>query len=331
LLGGETNDGGFKARAGALTLLYLASPMKRSILLTLLAEATTGAELLEESELPDPNDPIDLSIITDPYLVEPADPDFEPGAPIEPDTLLRPSPAGREVPFLGAVLQRWLDECPEGPIELGPDAGPALSALLCGWCSTVIHTLATEPLSIDEVRERIQILDLDVIEDRIESMEETGLLETLPDDGGEPRYVPTEWLRRSIAPLATAARVEHRHPPGDTAAIAALDVGAAFLLTLPLLELPAELSGTCSLAVDLDEGVSGSPAGVTAKVEAGRVVSCEARLDEEVDTRATAPAAAWLDTVIESDASLVRVGGDLVLAQALLHGLHEALFGVPVG
>jgi hypothetical protein len=331
LLGGETNDGGFKARAGALTLLYLASPMKRSILLTLLAEATTGAELLDEDELPDPNDPIDLSIITDPYLVEPADPDFEPGAPIGPDTMLQPSPAGREMAFVGDVLQRWLDDCPDGPIELGPDAGPALSALLSGWCSTVIHTLAAEPLTTDEVYERIQILDLDVIEDQIESMEETGLLEAVPSEDGKPRYAPTVWLRQAIAPLAAAARVEHRHPPGDTAAIAVLDAEAAFLLTLPLLELPEGLSGTCSLAVDLDEGVSGDPAGVTARVDGGRVVFCEAHLDEDVDTWASAPAAAWLDTVIEADARFISVDGDLILARALLHGLHEALFGIPVG
>ena len=70
--------GGFRARAGALTLLYLASPMERSLLLALLAEAATGAQVVDEFEPPQPDDPIDMAIITDPYLVEPADPDFGP-------------------------------------------------------------------------------------------------------------------------------------------------------------------------------------------------------------------------------------------------------------
>lgn len=326
--GDGAGEGGFKARAGALTLLYLASPMDRGVLLKLLAEATTGAQVLDELEAPDLEDPDTiLAIFNDDYLLEPADPDHPPGAPIGPDTMLQPTPAGREIPFVGLVLQRWLDDCPEGPIELGPDAGPVLAPLLTGWCSMVTHTLAAEPLTAAETHEAIQVLDLDTVEARIESMEEAGQLEALPGPEGEPRYAVTEWLRAGIAPLAAAARVELRHPPGDTAAVAALDVEASFLLTLPLLRLPAELSGTCSMAVELDEGVSGSPAGVTARVENGLVVSCERHLDEDADAWATGSAGAWLDTLIDADAEQVRSGGDRVLARRLLYELHKTLFG----
>jgi len=45
--------------------------------------------------------------------------------------------------------------------------------------------------------------------------------------------------------------MEMRFPPGDTAPIAALDVEAAFQLTLPLLKLPRRFRGACSLAVEL--------------------------------------------------------------------------------
>jgi len=325
-------EGGFKARAGALTLLYLASPMERSVLLTLLAEATTGVRVLDELEAPDLNDPDTvLGIFNDPYLLEPADPDHPPGAPIESDTMLQPTPAGREVPFVGMVLQHWLDNCPGGPVELGPDAGPVLSPLLTGWCSMVTHALAAEPLTAVEVHDAIQVLDLDAIEARIESMEEAGQLEALPGPEGEPRYRVTEWLRTGMAPLAAAARMELRHPPGDTAAIAALDVEASFLLTLPLLELPADFSGSCSLAVELDEGIDSSPAGVTAQVENGRIVSCEKRLDEDADAWATGSAGEWLDTLIEPDAKRVRSGGERALARRLLYELHKTLFGATAG
>jgi hypothetical protein len=328
----DVGEGGFKARAGALTLLYLASPMDRSVLLTLLAEATTGARVLDELEAPDPDDPAAIAaIFSDAYLVEPADPDHPPGAPIGPDTMLQPTPAGREVPFVGVVLQRWLDSCPEGPVELGPDAGPVLAPLLTGWCSMVTHALAAEPLTAAETQEAIQVLDLDTVEARIELMEEAGQVEALPSPDGEPRYAVTEWLRLGIAPLAAAARMELRHPPGDTAAVAALDVEASFLLTLPLLELPVELSGSCSMAVELDEGVSGSPAGVTVRIENGLVVSCEQHLDEDADAWVTGSAGDWLDTLIEPDIERVRSGGERHLAGTLLQELHETLFGDQMG
>jgi hypothetical protein len=327
----EVGEGDFKARAGALTLIYLASPMKRSILLALLAEATTGVDLMDGIELPDPNDPVDLEVIADPYLVEPTDPDLGPDDPIGWDTTLRASPAGVELLFVGFALERWLNSCPAGALMLGPEAGPALSALLGGWCSTVMHALAARPRTVAEATEAVGTLGYDHVEDCIDEMENAGQVELLPGHGGEERFAVTEWLRMAIAPLGAAARMEYRHPPGDTAPIAALDVEAAFQLSLPLLELPKELSGSCSLAVDLEEGVIPSPAGVTARVEKGRVVSCEAGLDEEADALASAPAADWLDTVIDPDAKLVSSSGERQLARRLLYELHETLFGVPVG
>jgi hypothetical protein len=231
------------------------------------------------------------------------------------------------VPFVGATLQRWLSECPDGPVELGEEAGPVLAPLLTGWCSMVTHALAAAPLTAEETYEVVQVLERDVIEARIEAMEEAGHLEAVSGQDGETRYAATEWLRTGIAPLAVAARMEHRYPPGDTAPIAARDVEAAFHLSLPLIELPEELSGTCSLAVDLDEGVPGSPAGVTVRVEEGRVASCETGIELEVDAWAAASAPNWLDTVIEPGVVHVRTGGNRDLAHRLLDELHEALFG----
>lgn len=323
-------EGAFRARAGALTLLYLAIPMERRVLLAMLAEAATGADVIDEDDVPDPDDPVALEIIADPYLVEPVDPDVDPDA-IDEDTLLRPSQAGQGLLFVSSVLERWLSACPEGPVELGPEAAPALSALLNGWSSTVIHALTARPLTITETTEEIGVLDYDTVDERIEEMVDSGLLVALEEPGEEEeRFAASEWLRTAIAPLAAGARQELRHPLEDTAPIAALDVQAAFLLTLPLLQLPEELSGSCSLAVDLEEEVQGSPAGVTVRVERGRVVSCEVGLSEEVDAWAAAPAATWLDTVIEAQTRGIRSGGERRLPSTLLAELHEVLFGVPV-
>jgi hypothetical protein len=324
-----TGEAAFRARAGALTLLYLVIPMKRRLLLAMLAEAATGADVIDEDDVPDPDDPVALEIIADPYLVEPVDPDVDPGE-IDEDTLLQPSKAGQDLLFVSSILERWLQDCPDGPLKLGPEAGPALSALLNGWSSTVIHTLAAKPLTVAEVTGAIGILDLDTVDERIEEMLDASMVEAIEEDGEHERFAATEWLRTGIAPLAAAAQQELRHPLEDTAPIAALDVQAAFLLTLPLLELPGELSGTCSLAVELEEGVAGSPTGVTVRIENGQLVSCEVRLAEDADAWASASAAAWLDTVIDGDTGQVRSGGDLELAQGLLHELHQTLFGAAV-
>ncbi len=324
--GGEPTEGGYKARAGALTLLYISSQVGREGLLARLAEAATGVKL-EEVE-PPVEDPLHMNIFSDPYLFEPADPNHPPGAPIDDDTVLRPTPAGREVPFVGAALADWLRRCPAGPLTLAKGPGQEISALLYGWASMVTHALCDGPLTLEQVDDAVQA-DLGLVDELIDLMEETGLLEEANSDkpDEEPRVRVTEWLRHSVTPIAAAARMELRHPPGDTAPIAARDVEAAFQLALPLLKLPRKLSGTCSLAVELAEGVADSPAAVTARIEEGRVVACEPGFDEDADASASATAAEWLETVIERKANLVPTAGDDKLATALLHELHNTLFG----
>jgi len=170
----ERNGGGYRARAGALTLLYLSSPLERPVLRTLMAELTTGVKM-QEIGPPDPEF-MAMGIFEDPYLLEPADPDHPPGEPIGPDTLLRPTPAGREVPFVGAVLAGWLRRCPQGPLEHGPESGRHMAALLGGWASMTIHALAGGPRSAAQVCEAIQVIDRGAVDARIDSMLETRLL-----------------------------------------------------------------------------------------------------------------------------------------------------------
>jgi hypothetical protein len=322
----EKHGGGFRARAGALTLLYLSSPLERPVLRTLMAELTTGVKM-QEIGPPDPEF-MRMGIFEDPYLLEPADPDHPPGEPIGPDTLLQPTPAGNEVPFVGAVLADWLRRCPQGPLEQGPESGRQMAALLGGWASMTIHALAGGPRSAAQVCEAIQVIDREAIDARIDSMLATGLLEQAPgeDPDGEPLVRATEWLRRAVAPLAVAARMELRFPPGDTAPIAALDVEAALQLTLPLLKLPRRFRGACSLAVELAEGVAGSPAGVTARIEDGSVVACKRGLDPNAQVAVSGDTGAWLDAVIDRRTERISSSGERRLAKRILRELHRTLF-----
>jgi hypothetical protein len=139
-----------------------------------------------------------------------------------------------------------------------------------------------------------------------------------------------EWLRLAIAPLAAAARLELLLPPGETAPIAPADVEAAFLLALPLVELPEELHGSCRLTVR----VPGRPpelAGVVVLVEEGELITISTDLTMDSPNFASAGPAAWIDTLIDPSVAAVDFSGDPQFAFRLLYGLHEALFGVGVG
>lgn len=292
MAGGEFRASGSRERAGARVLTMATNPIKRGIL----------REMLER--------PLRMG----------------------PGHEFKITPGGREMLFVAFVAERWLQSAPRGPLRFdSEEAEVAVAALVDGWSSTAMHALARGPLSLAELDRAIEGPSRAALKRHIVAMQSTGQVETRLSEGNEPSYAVTDWLRAGIAPLAAAARLEQRKPVEDLAPIASLDVEAAFLLTLPLLELPREISGSCRLAVEVDGARETELAGVTAVVEGGRIASCTAGLAEEVDAWGIASAEDWLDTVIEPDAKRVRTGGDRYLARALLGGLHAKLFGVPVG
>ena len=239
-----------------------------------------------------------------------------------------PALPAEEVHFVASILERWLSACPSGPLALGPDCGPVLSALLDGWSSTVIHALAARPLSVAEATEAVGGLSHDAVGERIAAMESVGLLAASPGEDGGRRFAVTDWLRLGIAPLAAAARMEIRHPPGETEPIAPLDVEAAFQLALPLVSLSEELSASCRLTVAVP-GRSPQLAGVAVLVEQGVVTQVSPGLEMQSDTFATGAPIDWLDTLIDPSVGRIKAGGDTRLAGALIESLHERLFGAP--
>lgn len=243
----------------------------------------------------------------------------------------RVTSGGREVLFVGFVVERWLQNAPQGPVPFdSQEAERAVAALAESWTATVVHALAREPLTFLELHRMIEGLGRRELRHHLAAMQEAGQVEALPFGGDGTIYAATDWLRAGIAPLIASARLERRAPREDMAPIDALDAEAGFRLSLPLIELPRELSGSCRLGLNLEEDESSSLTGVTAQIEQGRVVSCTTGLGEPADAWAAASASSWLDTVIEPDAEQVRTGGDRWLARAILDALHKTLFGVPV-
>lgn len=241
------------------------------------------------------------------------------------------TPGGQEALFVGSVAERWLQGSPRGPLPIdSKEGGAAVAALVEGWTTTLVHMLAREPHTLDELQGAIEGIDRRALKRQLQGMLDTGLVEALLEGSEGALYAATDWLREGIAPLIAAARLERRRPQEDMLPIDALDTEAGFRLSLPLLELPRELSGSCSLGLNLRDDETAVLTGVTAQIEEGRIISCRQGVNTKADTWAAASAAAWLDTVIESDAKRVRTGGDRWLASALLTALHKTLFGVPV-
>ncbi len=228
--------------------------------------------------------------------------------------------------FAAARLERWLAECPEGPLAPSHEASPVLTALVDGWDSTAIHALAAGPVTVGDVAEAIGAPRLEPAAAALREMQDTDLVELLPEPGEDPRFVPTEWLRRSIGPLGATALLEIEERPEGARPIDRFDVEAAFRLTLPLIGgLDPELSHQCRLIVTMPDRRAGQ-SGVLALIEQGEITSVSSDLTINSPTFASGPPLAWIETLIDPSKPQLSTGGNLEALAGIVEGLHELLF-----
>lgn len=234
--------------------------------------------------------------------------------------------AGRDLIFVATVLEHWLNEAPDGPLPIESNAArAAVKALSASWSTTMLRALAAGPLSLTELNRVVGSLSYPSLERRLVAMRLANQVKARRGGGRGTPYAVTDWLRRGVAPLSTAARWERRHMPRETTPLTRLDAEAALLLAVPLLRLPTEATGRCRMAAEIPNG-KGRLAGVTVEVEMGSVVSCTTQLDDTSEAWALGSSAAWLSAVIDADIQQLEIGGDYALARALLDNLHRALF-----
>lgn len=237
--------------------------------------------------------------------------------------------AGQELWTVAKILAVWLEAAPEARLPLGSNpAKQAVRALVDGWGTSMIRALAARPLTLTELDGLISGISYPSLERRLGAMRQAGQIERMQGKGRGTPYAVTDWLRQAIAPLGAAARWERLHVATATPPIKRLDAEAAFLLAIPLLDLPADVSGACRLAVEIGTSNGDRLAGVLVEARDGRVVSCAAGVQGHADAWASGSAAAWLRAVIEGEAEQLEIGGDCQLGRALLDGLHGALFDV---
>lgn len=240
--------------------------------------------------------------------------------------------AGSDLLLVMAALERWLLLAPKGPVAFGSVTGnSAIKALEGGWSSTVLGTLASGSQSLSQLGRGITDVSYPSLDRRLTAMRRAGQVQACPsDDQGTP-YEVTEWLQQGTAALAAAVRWERTHFADQTAAMTRFDTEASFLLTLPLLQMGLALSGSCRMEVEINDE-EGPLCGAVAQIKRGRVVSASGGALGPADSWASGATPAWAYAMIGEGVSrdaadrLVH-GGDKLLADGLVEGLHGALFG----
>lgn len=308
-------------RAGAHALSLLSIPLNADVLSTLAEEPRPLIDLRRDVGLP-PQTTMrgHLRTLTRTRVLERQQQAGFPGT-----VNYGLGPAGDDLLVVARALHGWLARSPGGPVPLGgPAAKGVIKALVQGWSCSIVRALASRPLSLTELNKLITGLNYPSLERRLGALRAAGLIEPCPGHSRSTPYRASAWLRQAIAPLAAAARWERRHAPDETAPIGRIDVEAAFLLTLPMLELPADLSGGCRLAVETRAGELGMT-GATVRFSEGRIESCLARLEGEAGTGACGTAMAWIDAVEQADPDRLEIRGDHDFVVAILGGLQEVL------
>jgi DNA-binding HxlR family transcriptional regulator len=231
--------------------------------------------------------------------------------------------SGKALLEIGAIHENWLHEAPTGPVSLGSTASKsATKALVEGWSTNIIRALAAKPLSLTDLNRLIPRISYPSLERRLGALRLADLVEPYAGDGRGTPYRATPWLRRAIVPLAAAAWWERRYL-ADPPLIGRLDVEAAFLLAIPLIELPAGLSGKCRLAVEIQGGSSPVFAGVLICIEEGKVISCSSRLEGEAEAWASGSAGSWMRRMRGQDGDL-EIGGDSELVREIVDAIRKS-------
>lgn len=235
--------------------------------------------------------------------------------------------SGRGLLEAAFLLAAWLGNAPQRPIAFGSsEAKYAVKTLVDGWTSGMVHVLAAHPLSLTELNNVISSLSYPSLERRFAAMRRLGLLESAPRNARGTPHTVTTWLRQAVTPLVAAARWEQCHLREKADPVSGCDIEAAFLLSIPLLHLPEDATGTCRVAVQVKKnGTLGGVVGAMAELRTGTVSSCSAQLEGSADAWASGPAAAWLTAIANEDPRGLELGGESRLATALVEGLHGAM------
>jgi len=238
--------------------------------------------------------------------------------------------AGHGILGVADAVEAWLSRAPQGPIAFGSEpAKGAIRALVAGWGSTMLRALAARPLSLTELDSVISEISYPSLERRLSAMRAARQVQMLTSETSMAKpYSVTEWTRQAVGPLVAAGRCECEHLAEVTDPLTRIDIEAAFLLAVPLVDLPASTNGSCLLAVNVEEGEEAGErlTGVEVEVQGGEVVSCVSKLESEAGTWATGTVDGWVAAILGGRLDgLLFDGQDVELAHILVESMHRSL------
>lgn len=317
-----------KMRAGGQTLTLLGNP-RNFLILKSLAEGTKGQrDLRRDAGFPAQSTLRGhLETLEQAGVIKKRRRDSFPGT-LEYDL----TDPGQELLGVATSLGRWLIEAPRGPIELGSDAAKAaIKGLVEGWSASVLTTLAPGPLSLTELDKRISAISYPTLERCLDTMRLAEQLEVGERTPKGTPYALTDWLRRGLGPLAHGARWEHRHQLDGVDAIEHSDIDGALMLGGPLFKVSGDVNGVCQLAVRIPDGKKQRRSLGFVEVHSGKLDFRAVYPQVKPDAWASGTMDTWFATVIDADTSGLKMSGDSNLAEAVVLGVHEALFEDPAG
>lgn len=236
------------------------------------------------------------------------------------------TPSGQGLLQVGEVFGDWLSQAPDGPLELGSIAARnVIRPLIEGWSTNIVRALAGRPLSLTELDRLIPRVSYPSLERRLGALRIVGLVRGHRVEGGATPYTATDWLRRAVAPLIAAMAWERQFFPDSSPPVGRLDIEAAFLLAIPLMELPMGLMGRCRLTVEVQKGATPVFAGVLVCINKGEVTSCAPRLDGEVEGWVSGGPRAWWRRLNGSRGQELELGGETSLPETLVGALARTL------
>jgi DNA-binding HxlR family transcriptional regulator len=307
-------------RAGGYALTLLSAPLNVEILRRLKAAPWSLQDLRSELGLP-PQSTMRLYLRT---LSEIGAVERRSRSEFPTSAEYEITEAGRALLEVGDSVETWLRAAPHGPKELGTTAAKsAIKALVEGWTSHVVRILAARPLSLTELNSLIPRISYPSLERRLAAMRECDLVEVQQSTGRLRPYTVTPWLRQAVVPITAAIAWERTHAAEITARVGRLDVEAAFLLAVPLLDLSDGISGKCRLAVEVHDGSSPVFAGVLVCIEDGEVTSCVANLEGQAEAWASGKPLTWLHELNLIPDGELDLGGDRALARSVLEALRR--------
>jgi DNA-binding HxlR family transcriptional regulator len=212
---------------------------------------------------------------------------------------------------------------PDGRIDA--HAWAALRLLAGLWETGMLKELSHGPRSPTELVRGSHGLSYHQVNRRAGLFKSAGLVCEWRGRGRRRCYALTEKTRNAMALVVGIGRWRHHHVVAEGEGMTGPEMATALRASLPLVNLPGHAGKRLKLSV-LSEDPALDEGPLCPEVERDGNVRTGAGPSGAIDGWGRGHVKAWIPAILGGDASKILVGEDEELVDALLRGLHEALW-----